>query len=111
MKSNGHTNGHGAPARFVAAREPLDPRGLFLGKRLLILGSTGFLGKIFTSLLLHRFPELGRVYLLVRKGDAASSEERFFTTIAESEPFRPIRERLGDGYEAFLRDKVVPVDG
>ncbi len=106
------SNGHGAPAHFIAPREPLDPRALMTGKRLFILGGTGFLGKIFTSLLLYRFPEIGKVYLLVRKGDAASSEERFFGTVAMSEPFRPIRERLGDeGYQAFLREKIVPLDG
>ena len=69
-----------------------------------------FLGKIFLSMLLYRFPEIARVYVLVRKGKAASSEARFFESIAESEPFRPIREKYG-AYEAFLREKVVAIDG
>ena len=58
-------------------------------------------------MLLYRFPELGRVYLLVR----SSPEARFYGTIAKSEPFRPIRDKYGEGYEAFLREKVVPIDG
>jgi long-chain acyl-CoA synthetase len=108
MKHNGHTNGHAvAAATFVAGREPLDPRALVTGKRVLLLGGTGFLGKIFTSMLLYRFPEIGRLYLVVR----SSPEKRFYGTIAESEPFRPLREKYGDGYEAFLRAKVVPIDG
>ncbi len=111
MKQNGHTNGHVSPAQFVAGRDPLDPRALVTGKRLVLLGGTGFLGKIFTSMLLFRFPELERVYLLVRKGKFASSEARFFDDVAKSETFRPIRERHGDGYEAFMREKIVPIDG
>ncbi|HEY1955405.1 MAG TPA: AMP-binding protein [Polyangiaceae bacterium] len=111
MKQNGHTNGHGSSATFVAARAPLDPRALAAGKRIVLLGGTGFLGKIFTSMLLYRFPEIGRVYLLVRKGKAAGAEARFFESIATSETFRPIREKYGDGFEAFLREKVVPIDG
>src|SRR5512140_1077753 len=111
MKQNGHTNGHAASAHFVPPREPLDPRALVTGKRIVLLGGTGFLGKIFTSMLLFRFPELERVYLLVRKGSFASSEARFFDDIAKSEPFRPIRERHGEGYDEFIRNKVVPIDG
>ena len=111
QQQNGHTNGHGGSTTFVTARAPLDPRALMTGKRIVLLGGTGFLGKIFTSLLLYRFPELGRVYLLVRKGKYASPEARFFESIATSETFRPLREKHGDGFEAFLRDKVVPIDG
>lgn len=106
MKQNGQSNGHAAPPAFVTSRAPLDPRALFAGKRILLLGGTGFLGKIFTSMLLYRFPEMGALYLVVR----SSPEERFYGTIATSEPFRPLREKYGDGYEAFLRAKVVPID-
>src|SRR5256885_6526098 len=103
MKQNGHT--HAASVQFVGAgREPLDPRALVSGKRFVLLGGTGFLGKIFTSMLLFRFPEIERVYLLVRKGKHASSAARFFDEIATSEPFRPIRERHGEAYEAFIRE-------
>ncbi len=73
MKYNGHTNGHGphGAGSFIASKDALDPRVLVSGKRIVLLGGTGFLGKIFASLLLYRFPELGRVYMLVRKGSAA----------------------------------------
>jgi long-chain acyl-CoA synthetase len=116
MQHNGHTThvngGHGSAAHsFVAGAAPLDPRALVSGKRLVLLGGTGFLGKIFTSMLLYRFPELGRVYLLVRKGKFASSSERFHAEIATCEPFRPIREKHGDAFDAFIREKVIPIDG
>src|SRR2546423_15644910 len=109
MKQNGHT--HHVASDFVNPRAPLDPRALVTGKRLVLLGGTGFLGKIFTSMLLFRFPELERVYMLVRKGSHASSAARFFDDVAQSEPFRPIREKYGDDYDRFIREKVVPIDG
>jgi long-chain acyl-CoA synthetase len=111
-KSNGQ-NGHlqplsGASAAITDPRPPLEPHRLMKGVRLVVLGGTGFLGKIFLSMLLYRFPEIGRVYLLVRKGKAESSEARFFEQIAESETFRPIREKHGEGFVDFLRRTVVP---
>ena len=38
----------------------------FEGKRVLFTGSTGFVGKVALSMLLHRFPRIGKVYPLVR---------------------------------------------
>ena len=45
----------------------------FAGKRDLFAGATGFVGKVTLSMLLHRYgEELDKVYVLVRKGSAAS---------------------------------------
>ena len=85
----------------------------FTGKRLLFAGATGFVGKVSLSMLLHRYGEvLERVYVLVRKGSAASAERRFFDKIAPSEPFQPLRDRYGDeGALAFFQKKCVVLDG
>jgi len=77
-----------------------------------VLGGTGFLGKVFLSLLLHRFPELGRVHLVVRPKGGLDSEARFWAEIAPSQVFDPLRaQHPGTAYEAFLRDKVHPIPG
>ena len=56
-----------------------------------------FVGKVTLSMLLHRYGEvLGRVYVLVRRGSAASAERRFFDKVAPSEPFQPLRDHHGD---------------
>jgi long-chain acyl-CoA synthetase len=90
---------------------PLDVRAQLEGARLLVLGGTGFLGKIFWVLLLHRYPEIGKIFLLVRKGDCATSDERFWKDIATSEALDPLRQAHGDGLDAFLRSKIGTFDG
>ena len=108
-----HMDGGHVDAGDVAAGAAgsLDVSRLLSGVRLLVLGGTGFLGKVFWLMLLDRYPEIGKIYLLVRSTDALSSEERFWNVIVKNEAFRPLRETYGDGFEAFLKDKVVPIDG
>ena len=101
-------NGSGAAATPIPT---LDIRAQLDGARLLVLGGTGFLGKIFWVLLLHRYPEIGKIFLLVRKSAKETSEERFWNTIATSEALDPLRKVHGDGLTAFLKEKVVPIDG
>src|SRR5919197_3845269 len=83
------------------------------GGRILFAGVTGFVGKVTLSMLLHRYGrKLDRVYVLVRKGSAASAERRFFDKVASSEPFQPIRDAMGEeGALNFLRQKCVVLQG
>jgi long-chain acyl-CoA synthetase len=106
------TNGAGAGAAILAERPPLLPSRIFAGKRLVVVGGTGFLGKVWVSMLLHRFPEIAHLYLLVRPKDDQSAEERFWAQIVTSPVLDPLRERYpGAAFEAFLREKVTPVAG
>src|SRR5262249_46710706 len=77
------------------------------GKRILLTGCTDFVGKVALSMLLHRYGEqVGRVFVVVRKGSSPTAEERFFDKIAPSEPLAPIREQLrDDGTLQILRSK------
>ncbi len=91
--------------------ERLDVSRLLEGARLVVVGGTGFLGKVFWSMLLDRYPEVGRLFLVVRRKGAASPHERFADEIATSEPLEPLRRTHGERFAAFLRDKVQPIDG
>ena len=84
---------------------------LLAGRRLLVTGATGFLGKVALSMLLHRYPGVGRVFVLVRPGTGGNAVDRFFGKVAPSRPFDPLRAVHGEGFEAFLRQKVVPLAG
>ncbi len=90
----------------------LVPSRIFAGARLVVVGGTGFLGKVWVALLLHRFPEIGHLYLLVRPKGEQTAEERFWSQIASSPTFDPLREKYpGEAFEAFLKEKITPVAG
>ncbi len=91
--------------------EPLKLDALFAGKRLLFTGATGFVGKVTLSMLLDRYPDIGQVLILARRGTKASAKDRVFGEVLPSEPFRPLRERHGDKVDAFYREKIAVVDG
>ena len=89
----------------------LSPTEIFKGKKILLIGGTGFVGKVTLSMLLHNFPDIGKVYTTVRARDAKESNIRFWTSIVTSPTFDPLREKYGDGFEDFIESKVVPVNG
>ncbi len=104
--------GSAESARASGVKAPLIPSKLFRGAKLVVIGGTGFLGKVWVSMLLHRFPDIGHLYLLVRPKADQTAEERFWSQIASSATFDPIREaHPGAEFEAFLRAKVTPVAG
>jgi long-chain acyl-CoA synthetase len=66
---------------------------------------------VWLSLLLCHYPDIGKVLLVVRSKGSQDSEARFWTDIAPSEPFAPLRAmHPGAQYEEFLRDKVHVLD-
>ena len=95
-----------------APQSPLDVRGLLSGARLLVMGGTGFLGKVWWGMLLDRFPDVEHIWLVCRPKKGMSSEERFWKEVAPSEVFEPLRAQYpGAAWDAFLRAKVTPVPG
>ncbi|MGQ0542305.1 MAG: AMP-binding protein [Blastocatellia bacterium] len=89
----------------------LSPTEIFKGKKIFFIGGTGFVGKVTLSMLLHNFPDIGKVYATVRARDENESRVRFWTSIVTSPTFDPLREKYGDGFEDFIKSKVVPVNG
>lgn len=89
----------------------LSPTETFDGKNFFIIGATGFIGKVALSMLLHRFPNVGKVYVTVRARSQEESEQRFWRNIITARPFDPLRELYGGALEGFIREKVVPVNG
>jgi long-chain acyl-CoA synthetase len=98
--SNGKRNGAAMPALEQVLK----------GRRILLTGSTGFLGKVFLAILLRWHPEIERVYLLIR-GDRRSSTGRFRREILDSPVFAPLREHLGTKFDRYIEEKIVVVPG
>lgn len=89
----------------------LHPSELFDGKSILLSGTTGFLGKVVMSLLLTRYPNIRKIYTLIRPGISESASQRFAKSVATSPALQPLSQKYGDGLEAFLADKVRPIAG
>jgi long-chain acyl-CoA synthetase len=98
--SNGKRNGAAMPALEQVLK----------GRRILLTGATGFLGKVFLAILLRWHPEIERVYLLIR-GDRRSSVGRFRREILDSPVFAPLREHLGTRFDRYIEEKIVVVPG
>src|SRR5262249_58351719 len=67
-----------APTRAGGATMTFDVAATLADRRILVVGATGFVGKVALSLLLHRYPNIARAFVLVRPGARSTSEERFF---------------------------------
>jgi long-chain acyl-CoA synthetase len=95
----------------VAGKPRIDVTETFRGKNILLIGTTGFVGKVALSMLLHRYPEVGKVYCLVRPGAGNTADERFYKKVASSPAFDPVRDVHGARYEEFMRSKIVALAG
>ena len=94
-----------------AVQGPIDLAKAFRGREILITGTTGFLGKVALTMLLDRYPDVGKVYVLVRPRAGGTADDRFFAKVTTSPPFRPLREKHGEGLEKLLREKCIPLAG
>jgi long-chain acyl-CoA synthetase len=70
-------------------------------------------GKVLLGMMLERFPQIGRAYVMVRRGSGTDAESRFWNSVVTSPVFNPLREKHGGpaGLRKFLEQKVVVVDG
>jgi len=90
---------------------PFSVRRALRGKHILLIGATGFIGKVWLASLLADLPEVGRVHLLIRSHRTATAVERFERMIEESPVFERLAERHGDKLADFLRERVEVIDG
>ncbi len=90
---------------------PFSVRETFRGKNILLIGATGFIGKVWLSNLLTDLPEIGRIYLLVRHNRTVTSLQRFQRVLEESPVFEPLADQHGDHFAQFLRERIEVVDG
>lgn len=101
-----------APVAEVAARPPLHVRELLSDARLVVMGGTGFLGKVWLAMVLTHIEDIGHLYLVVRPRKDRNSLERFWAEIAPSPVFDPLRQKYpGMAFEAYLQQKVTPIPG
>lgn len=96
------------PAERRRSLPPLDVTATLRGKKLIIIGGTGFLGKVLVGMLLQRFPEVGHIYLMVRGKGKMTPKERFEQEVWATPCFDPLRAELPF---AKLYQKLTPIPG
>ena len=90
---------------------PLSVRAAFRGKHVLLIGFTGFIGKVWVVNALLDLPEIGRIYLLIRRQKSGPAQVRFEKLVEESPVFDRLYELYGARLAQFLRDRVEVVEG
>jgi long-chain acyl-CoA synthetase len=103
-----NNNGNGNRGNAAIAMAPLQE--ILRKRRILLTGATGFLGKVFLSLLLRWHPEIDRVYLLIR-GDRRLALSRLRREIMDSPVMGPLREHLRDGFDRCFEEKIAVLCG
>jgi alcohol-forming fatty acyl-CoA reductase len=105
------------PGKAVAVfgEEPrvsrLSVRETLAQRNILLIGVTGFIGKVWLVDLLENIPNIGKVTLLIRRNRTTSAQRRFEKIVEESPTFDKLQERYGRNLGAFLREKVEVVEG
>ena len=98
---------------FASARrdEPLSVRHALAGKHILLLGVTGFIGKVWLVNTLTDLPSIGRIYLLIRRQKTNPAQRRFEKLVEDSPVFDPLFTRYGAGLARFLSDRIEVLEG
>jgi thioester reductase-like protein len=89
----------------------LSVRESLAGKHLLLIGVTGFIGKVWLVDLLEKIPNIRRVTLLIRRNRTTSAQRRFEKIVEESPTFDNLHGIHGAKLADFLREKVEVVEG
>ena len=90
---------------------PLSVRKALAGKNVLLIGVTGFIGKVWLANTLMDLPEVGRIYLLIRRQKSNPAQQRFEKLVEESPVFDPLYERYGEKFAEFINARVEVVSG
>jgi thioester reductase-like protein len=91
--------------------EKLSVRATLANRHIMLIGVTGFIGKVWLVNLLENIPEIGKITLLIRRNRTTSAQRRFEKIVEESPAFDTLQERYGRSLGAFLKAKVEVVDG
>lgn len=89
----------------------LSVRETLAKRHILLIGVTGFIGKVWLVNLLENIPDIGKVTLLIRRNRTTSAQRRFEKIVEESPTFDTLQQRYGRNLGTFLKTKVEVVEG
>lgn len=91
--------------------EKLSVRETLAGKHLMLVGVTGFIGKVWLVDLLQQIPDIKKITLLIRRNRTTTAQRRFEKIVEDSPTFDPLQEAYGAKLGQFLKEKVEVVEG
>ena len=99
--------------RFEGAphSEELSVRKALSERTVLLIGFTGFIGKVFLAKLVDAVPDVARIYVLIRKQRSTSGQTRFEKIVDESPVFDELHDRLKEGFSDFLAKRIQVIEG
>ncbi|MEM9453195.1 MAG: SDR family oxidoreductase [Myxococcota bacterium] len=90
--------------------EPVSIRETYEGRHILLVGGSGFVGKVCLAMILQRIPDVGRIYMLLRdKGEGVAA--RFEQIVNEGFVFAPLHEKYGAELSEYISRRVEVVAG
>ncbi|CAJ2654639.1 unnamed protein product [Trifolium pratense] len=81
------------------------------GKTILVIGTTGFLAKVFVEKILRIQPKIQKLYLLVRASNTDLASHRLQNEVFQTDLFKVLREKLGEDFNSYIAKKVVAIAG
>ena len=91
--------------------KPLSVRTALSEKHVMLIGMTGFIGKVWLVNTLSDLPDIGRIHLLIRRQKSNPAQRRFEKLVEDSPVFDPLFSRYGAGLSRFLAERVEVVEG
>src|SRR5262249_29265046 len=95
----------------VPENAPLSVRSALRGKHILLVGVTGFIGKVWLANTLMDLPKIGRIYLLIRRQKSTPAAKRLEKLLEESPVFDRLFDRHGQTFIEFFRQRVEVLEG
>ena len=100
-----------ANAGSGAARDRLSVRHALRGRNVLLVGGSGFIGKVWLASLLRELPEIGRVTMLLRQKEEESAGARLARLLEECPVFDVLGDASGQDGRPAAMDRVDAVSG
>lgn len=79
-------------------------------KTVLITGTTGFVGKTLLEKMIRAFPDIKRIYLLIRPRKNMTLAKRVQQQIFSTHLFEPLFLDRPD-FPKWIKEKVIPIEG
>ncbi len=89
----------------------LSVRDSLAGRHVLLTGGSGFLGKVWLSLMLAEVPDVAKIYVFLRPKALVPARQRFEKMLNTSPAFRPLHERFGARLSAHVAERVEVLEG